>query len=184
MRRILKILVVGDEGVGKTCLIRRFTDDVFSTEKKHTIGIDFSIKDIALDETRVKLQIWDFGGHDYYRPIQYTFCEGAKGVIAAFDLSNVKSLNNLSKWIIFLKKAVEVDTPIVLVGTKSDIEGFKVPSENIMVFMRRYNFKNYFETSAKENISIQPPFYYLAKNIISQLSDNNFKAQHHLRSYV
>ncbi|MEM2109071.1 MAG: Rab family GTPase [Candidatus Odinarchaeota archaeon] len=165
---ILKILVVGDEGVGKTCLIKRFADNIFPDTSKQTIGVDFTVKKIRIGDKLVKLQIWDFGGHSYYRQIQYTFCEGAKGVILAFDLSNTSTFKNLSSWAAFLKDAVEEDTPKILVGTKSDLKWPRPLIKEIRSFIEKNKFQNYFETSAKENISVQPPFHYLAKTIIKQ----------------
>ena len=165
---ILKILVVGDEGVGKTCLIKRFADNIFPDTSKQTIGVDFTVKKIRIEDTAVKLQIWDFGGHSYYRQIQYTFCDGAKGVVLAFDLSNIKTFKNLIRWVNFLKNAVEEDTPKILVGTKSDLKWPRPDIKDILAFIEENKFQNYFETSAKENISVQPPFYYIAKTIIRE----------------
>ncbi len=165
---ILKILVVGDEGVGKTCLIKRFTDNAFPDTSRQTIGVDFSVKKIIVEDMRVKLQIWDFGGHSYYRQIQYTLCEGAKGVILAFDLSNIENFKKLSGWLNFLKNAVADETPKILVGTKSDLKWPRPAVKDVMNFVEENNFRSYFETSAKENISVQPPFHYLAKLIIKE----------------
>ncbi|WEU40903.1 MAG: GTP-binding protein [Candidatus Odinarchaeum yellowstonii] len=163
---ILKILVVGDEGVGKTCLIKRFTENIFPANSRRTIGVDFSVKKITVGDVSVKLQIWDFGGHSYYRQIQYTLCDGAKGVILAFDLSNFETFKKLGEWVRFLKNAVAEETPKILVGTKSDLKWCRPAVRDVKNFIEKNNFQNYFETSAKENITVQPPFHYLAKIII------------------
>jgi small GTP-binding protein len=161
---IFKIIIVGDEAVGKTCLVKRYSENIFPIKSYQTIGVDFSIKELSLDDKLVKLQIWDFGGQEHYRHFQYSFCEGSDGAIISFDLSNPNSCNNLEKWQSFIKESLSYEIPTVLVGTKSDIKSKDIDWKKILKYSKKYNVK-YFETSAKENISVEPPFYFLSKLI-------------------
>jgi Ras-related protein Rab-1A len=157
--------VIGDEAVGKTCLIKRYTENIFPEHSYQTIGVDFSVKEMGLYDSRVKLQIWDFAGQKHYRSFQYTFCEGAEGAIIAFDLSDPRTLKNLDNWLLFLKDSLTKEIPTIIVGTKSDIKSNNLDWKKLLNFTRKNNLK-YFETSAKENISIDPPFYYLSRIIL------------------
>ncbi|MHA1409765.1 MAG: Rab family GTPase [Candidatus Odinarchaeia archaeon] len=163
---IFKIIIVGDEAVGKTCLIKRYTDNIFPTAADQTIGIDFAIKQLTVNESPIKLQLWDFGGQEHYRYFQHTFCDGANGAIISFDLSNPLSFRNIPYWLEFLENNLTEKVPIIIVGNKSDIKDTKVNWNKKMSIYIKKGF-NYFETSALENISVEPPFYYLTKRILS-----------------
>ncbi|MHA1755023.1 MAG: Rab family GTPase [Candidatus Odinarchaeia archaeon] len=167
-RIVFKVLVLGDEAVGKTSLVKRFTEGIYPTVSPQTIGVDFDIKEVDLADVRVKLQIWDFGGQEHYRRIQYSFCEGAKGVILVFDLSRPETLNSIPEWISFLNNCLDKEVPVILVGAKTDIKSNNIAYEKIREFSNSSQIIGYFETSAKENISIQPPFYYLSKKMLNQ----------------
>jgi small GTP-binding protein len=96
----LKMLVIGDSGVGKTCLLLRFSDNSFSTNHLATIGVDFKIKELTLsDGKQYKLQIWDTAGQERFRTITHTYYKGAMGIILVFDLTDRDSFNNIQSWI-------------------------------------------------------------------------------------
>ena len=85
---LVKLLLIGDSGVGKSCLLLRYSDDKFTTSFITTIGIDFKIKTIRLDNKKVKMQIWDTAGQERFRTITQAYYKGAQGIVLAYDCTS------------------------------------------------------------------------------------------------
>ena len=101
---LFKLLIIGESGVGKTCLLLRFTDDLFTSNHLTTIGIDFKIKIINLDNKLIKLQIWDTAGEERFRTITKTYYKGAHGIILTYDVTDINSFKNIRNWIKQIKQ--------------------------------------------------------------------------------
>jgi Ras-related protein Rab-8A len=91
---LIKLLLIGDSGVGKSCLLLRFSDDTFTTSFITTIGIDFKIRTIELDNKRIKLQIWDTAGQERFRTITTAYYRGAMGILLVYDVTDESSFNS------------------------------------------------------------------------------------------
>ncbi|TFG12356.1 MAG: GTP-binding protein [Promethearchaeota archaeon] len=113
-----KIVVFGDEGVEKTALTQRFLTNLFVSDSKMTIGVDFEVKSLIVDNFRVKLQIWDFGGEERFRFLLPTYVRGARGGLFLYDISRRSTLAHIGDWLSILKKEMspEVPFPIIVVG--------------------------------------------------------------------
>ncbi|EDL10785.1 RAB8A, member RAS oncogene family, isoform CRA_b [Mus musculus] len=96
---LFKLLLIGDSGVGKTCVLFRFSEDAFNSTFISTIGIDFKIRTIELDGKRIKLQIWDTAGQERFRTITTAYYRGAMGIMLVYDITNEKSFDNIRNWI-------------------------------------------------------------------------------------
>jgi len=96
---LIKLLMIGDSGVGKSCLLLRFSDDSFTTSFITTIGIDFKIKAVEIDGKRVKLQIWDTAGQERFRTITTAYYRGAMGILLVYDITDEQSFLNIRNWI-------------------------------------------------------------------------------------
>ena len=96
---LFKLLLIGDSGVGKTCILFRFSDDAFNNTFISTIGIDFKIKTIELRGKKIKLQIWDTAGQERFHPITTSYYRGAMGIMLVYDITNSKSFDNIAKWL-------------------------------------------------------------------------------------
>ena len=92
--KVVKILIMGDSGVGKTCLLLRFSEDVFSESHIPTIGIDFKTKVAEIDQQSIKIQLWDTAGQERFRTITQSYYKGAMGVILAYDVTDQESFTN------------------------------------------------------------------------------------------
>uniref|UniRef100_A0AC35TGN1 Ras-related protein Rab-10 n=1 Tax=Rhabditophanes sp. KR3021 TaxID=114890 RepID=A0AC35TGN1_9BILA len=163
---LFKLLLIGDSGVGKTCILYRFSDDAFNTHFISTIGIDFKIKTIELQNKKVKLQIWDTAGQERFHTITTSYYRGAMGIMLVYDITNAKSFDNIAKWLRNIDEHASEDVVVMLLGTKSDMSERRVISrERGEQLAIDHNIK-FMETSAKANINIDKAFYDLAETIL------------------
>ena len=94
----IKLLMIGDSGVGKTCLLLRYANDSFSPTFITTIGIDFKIKNVDIDGTRIKLQIWDTAGQERFQSLGVSFYRGADCCVLVYDVTKANTFENLDHW--------------------------------------------------------------------------------------
>lgn len=174
-----KILVIGEGGVGKTTLLYRYVNKKFLTHTKMTIGSDFFIKNIVINdethENHLTLMIWDFAGQERFRFVLKDYARGAQAVILAFDLVRMQSMVKLYNWIEMLQEAEiwgNPDVKFYLVGTKKDlVESQKenvVPQDIIDEFIAENKIIKYMATSAAEDIGINEFFTDIAIDVIKQ----------------
>lgn len=117
---LLKVIVVGDSSVGKSCMLSRFVDKCYDNVYNSTIGVDFKLKHIVADGKHIKLQIWDTAGQDRFKTIISSYYRGAGVALLVFDLGNKDSFKNLDKWYQEVKDMGSCNTTILLVGCKCD----------------------------------------------------------------
>ncbi|CAH0758765.1 unnamed protein product [Diatraea saccharalis] len=165
---LFKLLIIGDSGVGKSCLLLRFADNTFSGSYITTIGVDFKIRTLEINGERVKLQIWDTAGQERFRTITSTYYRGTHGVIVVYDVTNGESFANVKRWLHEIEQNCDVVNK-VLVGNKNDCPSRKVVvTEDAQRFANQMNIP-LFETSAKENINVEEMFLTITKMVISEL---------------
>jgi small GTP-binding protein len=169
---VVKLLVIGESNVGKSCLLLRYTDNKFEETFMQNIGVDFKTKHITIDSTPVKLQIWDTAGSEKFRSITKAYFRGAHGFVVTFDLSEHRTFEETQRWIEEIRKSTqESDTDVhpiaaVLVGNKSDLER-AVTREEAQDLAREYGIP-YFETSAKDGTNVESVFTALANEAFKQ----------------
>uniref|UniRef100_A0A2P2K7B1 RAB GTPase-like protein A5B n=1 Tax=Rhizophora mucronata TaxID=61149 RepID=A0A2P2K7B1_RHIMU len=112
-------------GVGKSCLLLRFSDGSFTTSFITTIGIDFKIRTIELDGKRIKLQIWDTAGQERFRTITTAYYRGAMGILLVYDVTDESSFNNIRNWIRNIEQHASDNVNKILVGNKADMDESK-----------------------------------------------------------
>ncbi|XP_038640261.1 ras-related protein Rab-8B-like isoform X1 [Scyliorhinus canicula] len=152
---LFKLLLIGDSGVGKTCLLFRFCDDAFTTTFISTIGIDFKIKTVEFDGKKIKLQIWDTAGHERFRTITSAYYRGAMGIMLVYDITQAKSFDNVKNWIRDIEEHASTDVERMILGNKCDVnEKRQVPKEQGEKLAIDYGIK-FLETSAKSSINVE-----------------------------
>ncbi|XP_072349049.1 ras-related protein Rab-8-like isoform X2 [Scyliorhinus torazame] len=152
---LFKLLLIGDSGVGKTCLLFRFCDDAFNTTFISTIGIDFKIKTVEFDGKKIKLQIWDTAGHERFRTITSAYYRGAMGIMLVYDITQEKSFDNVKNWIRDIEEHASTDVERMILGNKCDVnEKRKVPKERGEKLAIDYGIK-FLETSAKSSLNVE-----------------------------
>uniref|UniRef100_A0A915PFY3 Ras-related protein Rab-8A n=1 Tax=Setaria digitata TaxID=48799 RepID=A0A915PFY3_9BILA len=161
----LQLLLIGDSGVGKTCVLFRFSDDSFNNSFISTIGIDFKIRTIELDGKKIKLQIWDTAGQERFRTITTAYYRGAMGIMLVYDITNEKSFDNIKNWIRNIEEHASSDVDRMIIGNKCDVEERRqVSRERGEQLAIEYGTK-FMETSAKANINVEEAFFTLARDI-------------------
>ncbi len=163
---LYKILLLGDSTVGKTCFLLRYVDDSFLDLHMATIGLDYRLKTLILEEQKiVKVQLWDTAGQDKFRAITRNYYKGASGIILIFDVTNVKSYENIKKWINEIKEEISEKVAIVLIGNKIDnVQERKISKEQGDKLASEIGVK-FFETSAKTGEGINESVFFLVKKI-------------------
>ncbi|XP_056172766.1 ras-related protein RABE1c-like isoform X1 [Syzygium oleosum] len=187
---LIKLLLIGDSGVGKSCLLLRFSDGSFTTSFITTIGIDFKIRTIELDGKRIKLQIWDTAGQERFRTITTAYYRGAMGILLVYDVTDESSFNsnwfslisyllhNIRNWIRNIEQHASDNVNKILVGNKADMDESKraVPTSKGQALADEYGIK-FFETSAKTNLNVEEVFFSIARAIKQRLAENDTRSE-------
>ena len=156
-----KIVIFGDAGCGKTTLTQRFLTNLFVSDSKMTIGVDFEVKSLVVDKQKVKLQIWDFGGEERFRFLLPTYVRGARGGIFMYDITNYSSIAHIDDWLTVIKKEIRKEDifPIIVVGGKADLADNREVSatEGIKIAKSR-GVDGFIECSSKSGENVEQAF--------------------------
>jgi small GTP-binding protein len=158
--------VIGSSGVGKTAILKRLVDDIFTTESQSTIGVEFLATTIDVEGQEVKLQIWDTAGQERFRSIAKAYFRSAIGVILAFDLSDRKSFDDLNQWLTDIHALCDPNAVVTLIGNKLDLADQRKVTSNEAESFARLHQLSYFETSALGGDNIQEAFHRTAAAIL------------------
>ncbi|KAK4687417.1 hypothetical protein P7C73_g2702, partial [Tremellales sp. Uapishka_1] len=194
---LIKLLLIGDSGVGKSCLLLRFCDDSWTPSFITTIGIDFKIRTIELDGKRIKLQIvrpfprhavappilhletkqWDTAGQERFRTITTAYYRGAMGILLVYDVTDDKSFNNIRTWHSNIEQHASAGVNKILIGNKCDWDEKRaVTLEQGKALADEFGLR-FLETSAKANEGVEEAFFTLARDIKTRLIDSQPEAQ-------
>lgn len=162
---LYKIVLTGDSGVGKSCLLSRFTRNEFDIESKSTIGVEFATRSIKVGGKTVKAQVWDTAGQERYRAITSAYYRGAVGALITYDISKLRSFNNIERWLTELRELSDSDIVVMLVGNKVDLKHLRaVNSEDAQEFAEQ-NKMLFIETSALDATNVEDAFNLTIKKV-------------------
>jgi len=170
-----KIVMIGDSGVGKSCILLRFADDKFNENFYATIGVDFRFKNVMIDDKSVKLQIWDTAGQERFKTITSAYYRGADGIIIVYDITDRNSFAHIKDWLDDVNKYTD-DNPLkIIVGNKIDLIKDKQISNNDMKTMTAQTGIEIIECSAKDSIKINDLMEILTKKLIEKRKNEGNK---------
>ena len=171
-----KILTIGESGVGKTCILRRFVEDKFLKNHLATIGIDFKTKTLNINNQEIKLKIWDTAGQERFRNITTQYYKGADGIVLVYDVTDEASFDKIKDWMDqILSNTNKDEICLILLGNKCDIEKRSISYEQGKTLANELQV-NFFETSAQTGQNIKEAFETLTADIMKQKKiggDNN-----------
>ncbi|XP_046352423.1 ras-related protein Rab-37-like isoform X4 [Haliotis rufescens] len=161
-----KVMLIGDSGVGKTCLLVRFKDGTFlSGSFISTVGIDFRNKVVDVEGTKVKLQIWDTAGQERFRSITRAYYRDANALLLLYDVTNKASFDNIRAWLAEINEYAQEDVVIMLLGNKADIAGERVIRREDGERLAREYGVAFMETSAKTGMNVELAFMAVARDL-------------------
>ena len=170
---LFKYIIIGDTGVGKSCLLLQFTDKRFRHDHDLTIGVEFGSRMLSMDQKDIKLQIWDTAGQESFRSITRSYYRGAAGALLVYDITRRDTFSHLSNWLQDARENGNPDMVITLVGNKTDMdsrrtvsfeEGQKFARENNLIFL---------EASAKSNVNVEEAFETTARSIFNKIKEGS-----------
>ena len=174
---IFKVLLLGNSDVGKSSLLLRYVDSVWNDAFVPTIGVDFKVKTLTINEKKVKMQIWDTAGQERFRTVVSTYFRGAHGILLLYDVTNRDSFKNLESWLIEIEKNAKEKVLKILIGNKCDLtDDREIQSDEGKAFALR-NGMEFMETSAKMNTNVSEAFETLGKLMIEFNSKSNTTSQ-------
>jgi len=166
---LFKFLVIGNAGVGKSCILHQFVENKFKNDTNHTIGVEFGSKVIQVGGKSVKLQIWDTAGQERFRSVTRSYYRGAAGALLVYDITSRDSYNALTQWLSDARTLASQHIVVILVGNKKDLESerevalleaSRFAQENDMMFM---------ETSAMTGENVEETFLRCARTILGKI---------------
>ncbi|EDO39137.1 predicted protein [Nematostella vectensis] len=151
---LFKILLIGDSGVGKTCILCRFANDEFNKSHISTIGIDFKMKTLMVDGKRIRIQMWDTAGQERYETITTQYYRRAQGIILVYDITRLDTFQNIRKWLRYVDEHASTNVQTLLLGNKCDIEQQRIVGKELGVKLASERNIHFYETSAYSNTNI------------------------------
>jgi len=174
---LFKVLVIGDIGTGKTSIIKRYVHNLFSANYKSTIGVDFALKVLHLDEnTTIRLQLWDIAGQERFGQMTRVYYKEAVGAFIVFEIGRVTTLEAIKKWKRDVDTKLSPNIPVILLANKCDLNNPKKDidfAEEMDKLCEIEGLAGWFKTSAKTNTGIVESADFLVKKIIETKDEHN-----------
>ncbi|CAN9498741.1 unnamed protein product [Ophioblennius macclurei] len=166
--RLFKIVLVGNSSVGKTSLLRRFCDGNFHSDTSATVGIDYSVKTISVDNSQVALQLWDTAGQERYRSITKQFFRKADGVAVMYDITDEQSFTAVRQWLSSVKEGAGDDIPVMLLGNKTDKVYERQVERDLGERLAKDCQMTFYECSARSGHNVVESMLHLARILKEQ----------------
>lgn len=166
---IFKYIIVGDMGVGKSCLMHQFTEKKFIPDCPHTIGVEFATKIVEVNDQKVKIQIWDTAGQERFRAVTRSYYRGAAGVLLVYDITRKLTFTRIQTWLTDARRLTSPDTVIFLIGNKADLDGQRDVTFEEAKLVADENDLMFLECSAKSGANVEEVFIETARKIFQNV---------------
>ena len=182
---LFKLVIIGNSGVGKSCLLLRFADDTFTENFYSTIGVDFRFKCLEIGERKCKLQIWDTAGQERFKTVTSAYYRGADGIIIVFDQTDRESFDNVENWIEDISK-YSTDEPVkIIFANKDDVKIEKKKVNNIDITeLEKKTGLEVIKTSAKTGEKVNYAFEKLTQKLLLERNSRNLSRGYSLEPPV
>jgi small GTP-binding protein len=165
-----RIVLLGEASVGKTSLLRRYTENAFDDEYKQTVGSTFATKDARVSDKTgvarsVRLLIWDMGGQSTYRELRRQFMRGAAGAVIVYDVTRPETFMAMNTWYESFREVCP-DAPVVICANKIDLESKRMVPQQPGIMLKNWFQADYFETSAKTGAAVSDVFMRIAQIVL------------------
>ncbi|XP_061740775.1 ras-related protein Rab-26-like [Nerophis ophidion] len=183
-----KVMLIGDSGVGKTCLLVRFKDGAFLAGSFiSTVGIDFRNKVLNIDGVKVKLQIWDTAGQERFRSVTHAYYRDAHALLLLYDVTNKTSFDNIQAWLTEIHEYAQQDVVLMILGNKADATHERVVKREDGERLAKEFGVPFMETSARTGLNVDLAFTAVAKELkhrSAKDASENFKLQEYVSQEV
>lgn len=170
---LFKYIIIGDTGVGKSCLLLQFTDKRFRHDHDLTIGVEFGSRMIKIEDKEIKLQIWDTAGQESFRSITRSYYRGAAGALLVYDITRRDTFTHLSNWLQDARENGNADMVITLVANKTDLDSRRTVSKEEGESFARENGLIFVEASAKTSTNVEEAFRNTAQIIYNKVKEGS-----------
>lgn len=169
-----KVLIVGDGAVGKTSICTHITTQEFFADYHLTVGCDFFIKRLYVNNISVTLQIFDIGGQDHFARMRSAFADGAKGIFLAFDITRRDSFYSLENWVNSIKDGLDPKAPKVLIATKTDLKVEAEVWKDDIDKMEGISIDAFFDTSSLTGDGVPEAFETMARLLLARYKPEEY----------
>lgn len=177
-KSIIKVPIIGDAGVGKSCLLNQFVNRRWTANYRTTIGTDLLVKEIVVDGQLCSLQLWDTAGSERFQSLGNAFYRGSEALVVVFDVTRPETLEHVAKWRDDFLLHANVDNaetfPIAVLGNKIDTNNRAITQKKALEFCQSLN-ATYFEVSAREAINVEQAFQTVSKMAMDNQMRNPWK---------
>lgn len=174
---MFKVIIVGEAGAGKSCLLRRYADQSFTENYINTIGVDFKVRSLDMQGKTIKLNIWDSAGQERFRTIVNTYYRGAHGICVVYDITDAESFEKVPDWLHDVGELAEPNAKKLIVGTKLDLEGKRKVSLDSVVHYAESLGIGHVETSSKSGHNVNHVFNEMTKLLLQDVAGDDVVEQ-------
>ena len=169
---VLKVVTAGDGGVGKTTLLHRYIEGKFLVDTRMTIGVEFFLKELVVDDKPILLQLWDFGGQERFRFLLDRYAIGARGAFLMFDLTRPLTFESIEHWL-SIARITDPNMPVLLLGTKMDLLEGEGPIDDTYIEEKceKFNLFKYLKVSSKTGENVYDSFDIMAREIVKYTAE-------------
>jgi len=172
---LFKLLLIGDSGVGKTCLLLRYADDTYAEGHSATIGVDFKVKSLNVGPSRVRLQLWDTAGQERFRTITSSYYRRAQGIAAVYDVTDRPSFEHVRPWLQEIEKYAAGGLSTLIIGNKADLTSKRVVSQEEGAALAESLGISFVETSARNASNVESAFQALVEQLLARRSSQEVR---------
>ena len=169
---MVKVVIVGDSGVGKTNIMSKYLKNEFHEDSKATVGVEFGSKQFNIQGHQVKAQIWDTAGQERYKAITSAYYKGAKGAFIVYDISRKNTFDSISRWVSDITATADKKITLILIGNKSDLEDQRqVTKEQGEEKAKEFGLA-FLETSASSGDNLEKAFSLMINEVYKKCQED------------